>query len=168
MKTFHVASVVCLAAMASVSEGADSPTSSGGKVFRCELGGKVTYSDTACEQSADKTKVDTALHNTYTSEPVARFDRPSAMQSDSTLADSTLGPKSPTTGREKSGSIGDEQARHKVLCQQSKAALANAKKSHSQSKMTSTNGHVHLYDARIYEKEIERLEKLRKQERCPY
>jgi hypothetical protein len=36
-----------------------------GSVYRCEVQGKVTFSDHACDQASDKTEVDTELRNTY-------------------------------------------------------------------------------------------------------
>jgi len=75
-----------------------------GEVFRCESGGKVTYSDIACPQGADRVAA-SGLNSFTADEPVRQIvSKHPARQSVPALRDS------------RSASIAEEQAKHKQHC----------------------------------------------------
>jgi CRISPR/Cas system CSM-associated protein Csm5 (group 7 of RAMP superfamily) len=173
--TYQIAIVFCVVAIASISEGADSPTSKRVQVFRCEIDGKVTYSDTACERAADKTKVQTALHNTYKPEPLRQKEL--APEDVLTLDDGfatevssgNASQKSPQNPKNKeSASIAEAQARQKFKCQQINADLDRAKKTYYESHYEDAFGNVKSSDRKKDDKEIARLESERRNNRCRY
>jgi hypothetical protein len=67
-------------------------------VYRCEANGQVTYSDTKCSNSVDKTKVDTTLPNSFSSD------------------DAPAHSAKKETKRKTSTSIAEEQIHHKERC----------------------------------------------------
>jgi hypothetical protein len=57
------------AVLFALSAGAAMPVSgqSSGKVFRCEVNGRITFSDSVCEKAPDKKEIATGLRNSYSS-----------------------------------------------------------------------------------------------------
>jgi hypothetical protein len=160
--TFQFAALFCLVAIASTSEGADTPTSKSSQIFRCELGGNVTYSDTACARAADKTKVEIELHNTYSSDPAPQDNRKAETSSESASQKS----KPPTSPNAKSVSTAEEQAAHNRLCEMIKGVLNTAKKTYYKTQYTKADGSVGSPDGHRDENEIVRLESERKRQKC--
>jgi hypothetical protein len=71
------------------------------RIYRCESDGKITYSDVACTGKPEAVEVDTRL-NTFTAEDPPRIE--------------TKGTSKQFAGPRASDSIAEEQARHKLKC----------------------------------------------------
>jgi hypothetical protein len=141
------------------SVAADTPPSGGGRLFRCELQGKVTYSDTACEQSPTKIEIVTGSLNTSDATPVETTrtteSNPSAIRF-----------KPPVQNHADRGSIAQQQASNKAGCELSAVRLEGLRKQGRHGRRAITDRKESASTAKARDQKIADLERDRRRSGC--